>query len=119
MPCPNGRVGSSPTSATLLTLFSTLETAHTYAGELPLTALSFRVGMAQILVEGGRPQANLGRAVEAIRRAALQGCRLVVLPECLDLGWTDPSARELAQPLPGEHVESLARSAREQRVYVA
>ena len=75
--------------------------------------------MAQILVEGGRPQANLGRAADAIRQAAGQGCRLVVLPECLDLGWTDPSARELAQPIPGPHVEPLARAARAHRVYVA
>jgi predicted amidohydrolase len=75
--------------------------------------------MAQILVEGGRPQANLDRAVEAISRAAAQGCQLVVLPECLDLGWTDPSARALAQPIPGPHAERLARAAREHGVYVA
>jgi predicted amidohydrolase len=47
------------------------------------------------------------------------GCRLVVLPECLDLDWSDPSARELAQPIPGTHAERLARAAREHRVYVA
>lgn len=46
---------------------------------------AFRLGMAQILVEGGRPQANLDRAVGMIRRAAGEGCRLVVLPECLEL----------------------------------
>ena len=39
----------------------------------------YRVGLAQILVEGGRPDDNLDRA-EA------EGCRLVVLPECMDLG---------------------------------
>jgi predicted amidohydrolase len=80
---------------------------------------SFWAGMAQILVEGGRPDANLGRAVQAIGAAAVRGCRLVVLPECLDLGWTDPSARDLARPIPGPHVERLVRAAREHRIVVA
>ena len=74
---------------------------------------TFRLGMAQTLVEGGRPGPNLDRAVAAIHRAAELGCRVVVLPECLDLGWTDPSARELAQPIPGPHFDRLATAARE------
>ena len=84
-----------------------------------LNATNHKVGMVQILVGGGRPQANLDRAVDAVREASSRGCRLVVLPECLDLGWTDPSARELAQPIPGPHSERLARAAREHRVFVA
>lgn len=77
------------------------------------------IAMAQILVEGGRPTANLDRAVAAIRDAAAQDCRIVVLPECLDFGWTDPSARDGAQPIPGSHVERLAAAAREHNIYVA
>jgi predicted amidohydrolase len=80
---------------------------------------SFRVGMAQILVEGGQPESNLGRAVRAIGEAAAQGCRLVVLPECLDMGWTDPSARDLARPIPGPHSEAVARAAKQRRIFVA
>src|SRR5262245_44928939 len=79
---------------------------------------SYRVGMAQILVEGGRAADNLGRAVDAIRRAASQECRLVVLPECLNLGWTDPSARTRAEPIPGPHADRLIHAAREHRVHV-
>jgi predicted amidohydrolase len=79
----------------------------------------YRVGMAQILVEGGRPLPNLRRAAAAIHSAAEEGCRLVVLPECLDFGWTDPSARGLAQPIPGPHAELLVKAAREARVFVA
>ncbi len=80
---------------------------------------SFQLGMAQILIEGGRPKANLDRAVRAVRQAADLGCRVVVLPECLDLGWTDPSARELAQSIPGPHVDRLANAARMANVFVA
>jgi predicted amidohydrolase len=79
----------------------------------------FRLGMAQTLVEGGQPEANLDRAATAISRAGELGCRVVVLPECLDLGWTHPSARDLAQPIPGRHVERLAAAARAANVYVA
>ena len=79
----------------------------------------FRLGMAQTLVEGGRPGPNLDRAVAAIGRAADLGCRAVVLPECLDLGWTDPSARDLAQPIPGPHFDRLADAAKGRGVYVA
>lgn len=84
-----------------------------------MAASSYRVCMAQILVEGGRPQANLGRAVAAIEGAAARDCKLVVLPECLDLGWTDPSASDLAQPIPGPHVERLREAARAHKIHVA
>ncbi|MEX0611023.1 MAG: carbon-nitrogen hydrolase family protein, partial [Pirellulales bacterium] len=74
--------------------------------------------MAQILVAGAQPAANLERADAFIRDAACKGCQLVVLPECMDLGWTDPSARQLAQPIPGAHTQRLAQSAVETGVFV-
>ena len=83
-----------------------------------VTPVNYRIGMAQILVEGGQPTANLARAEAAIREAATQGCRLVVLPECLDLGWTHPSARDLAQPIPGVFSQQLARAAQQCGIFV-
>lgn len=80
---------------------------------------SFRVGMGQILVEGGRAEANLRRARAAIKQAAAEGAKVVVLPECLDLGWADPSARDLAQPIPGPHALVLAEAAKAHEVHVA
>ena len=80
--------------------------------------MRFTLGMAQIMVEGGQPQANLGRAVTRIREAAQLGCRLVVLPECMDLGWTHSSARQLAQPIPGAHSDRLAQAARAHHIFV-
>jgi predicted amidohydrolase len=74
--------------------------------------------MAQMLVQGGQPAANLERSQALIHDAASQGCRLVVLPECMDLGWTDPSARELAQPIPGAHAQWLAECAVQAGVFV-
>jgi predicted amidohydrolase len=74
--------------------------------------------MAQIRVDGGQPNSNLDRAEAFIRDAASKGCRLVVLPECMDLGWTDPSARRLAQPIPGPHSERLVQAAIQNGIYV-
>jgi predicted amidohydrolase len=77
-----------------------------------------RVAMGQILVESGQLQANLDRAVRAIHLAAAQECSIVVLPECLDLGWTHPSARDLAQPIPGATSEALSSAARAAHIHV-
>lgn len=77
-----------------------------------------RIGMGQMLVEPGNPRANLQRAVRMIGDAAREGCRIVVLPECLDLGWTHPSARTLAQPIPGPSSLELSRAASEANIHV-
>lgn len=75
--------------------------------------------MAQILVEGAEPDANLERACRAIHQSAAEGAAIVVLPECLDLGWTHPCAYELAMPIPGPRTDQLAGTARECGVYTA
>ncbi|MGI6081602.1 MAG: carbon-nitrogen hydrolase family protein [Limnochordia bacterium] len=76
------------------------------------------IGMGQMLVKGGDLQGNLRRAQRMIEDAAQTGCRLIVLPECLDVGWSDPSARELAQPIPGPTTSVLAAAAKENGIYV-
>jgi predicted amidohydrolase len=78
-----------------------------------------RVAMAQILVEGGELEANLARAEAAIAEASGQGAAVVVLPECLDAGWTHPSAPALATPVDGDTVRRLAAAAAAHDVIVA
>lgn len=77
-----------------------------------------KIGMAQMLVEGGEPDTNLSRAVSKIKQASKAGCDLVLLPECMDLGWTDPRAQWLAQPIPGLHFDRLASAAKENNIFV-
>jgi predicted amidohydrolase len=60
-----------------------------------------RVGMAQLLVEGGEPERNFERAEKLIRQAKNEHCDLVLLPETLDFAWTHPSALKEALPIPG------------------
>ncbi len=77
-----------------------------------------RVAMGQMRVDGGEPNANLDRAVSMIHQAADQGAQVVVLPECLDLGWTDSSAIALAEPIPGRWSARLADAAVREGIFV-
>ena len=79
----------------------------------------FRVALAQMRVTPGDVLNNVRRARRFIKLAAAEGAKVVVLPEALDCGWTHPSAREHAGPVPGAlaHV-GLAATAREHGVYV-
>ncbi len=76
------------------------------------------VALAQMRVVGGDPAGNLARSREAVRRGAEAGAEVVVLPECLDLGWAHPSAAALAAPIPGPRTDALAEAAVACRVHV-
>ena len=78
----------------------------------------YKLAMGQMQVEGGNPQKNLEKATTMIRQAAAEGCAIIVLPECLNLGWTHPSARKLAEPIPGSHSAVLCQAASEAQIYV-
>jgi len=77
-----------------------------------------RIAMAQVLVVCGEREANLARARRMIERAADEHAGIVVLPECLDLGWTWPGARTEAQPIPGPASQVLADAARRCSIHV-
>jgi predicted amidohydrolase len=80
---------------------------------------TFRIALAQMHVSGGDPVGNVRRARDFIARGAAGGANVVVLPEALDCGWTHPSARELATPVPGVGTfAGLATAAAKHRVYV-
>jgi predicted amidohydrolase len=78
----------------------------------------FKLAMGQTLVEGGESEANLDRAIRMIENAAQEGCSVIVLPECLDLGWANPAAHDLAQPIPGPSSDILCQAARESKIHV-
>ena len=78
-----------------------------------------KLALAQMLVEGGRPVANLQRAVDRIATASAEGADCVLLPEALDCGWTHPCARDSAEPIPnGAACEKLCEAAKEHQVWL-
>ena len=77
-----------------------------------------KIGMGQLLVEGGEPDRNLKRAGKTLEDAAEKSCRLVLLPECLDFAWTHPSAKTEAQPIPGPYSDILCKLAKTYNLYL-
>jgi len=77
-----------------------------------------RVAMAQMRIEWGAEKQNLSHAAEMIEQGAADGCRVVVLPECLDIGWTHPDTAALARPVPGPRSQALCEAARRTGVWV-
>jgi predicted amidohydrolase len=77
------------------------------------------LALAQMRVAGGDIDGNLRRLEQWIARAADAGAEVVLLPEAADLGWTHPSARVLAQPVPGgRFCEAVRAAARRHRMFV-
>jgi len=80
---------------------------------------SFKLAMVQMRVEGGQPEENLARAEQRITEAAGHGAQVILLPEALTLGWTHPSAKTHAEPVPeGISCRRLGECARKFRVYL-
>ena len=79
----------------------------------------FRLALAQMYVKPGDAPANLRRAQTLIGQAAAGGAHVVVLPETMDCGWTNPLAWLFAANIPGGWtVKWLQDAAREFGLYV-
>jgi predicted amidohydrolase len=77
-----------------------------------------KLGLGQLLVEGGEPYRNLERAVKMIKAAATNKCDMILLPETFDLAWTHPTALTEAQPIPGEFSDILCSEAAANNIFV-
>ena len=81
--------------------------------------MSFRLAMIQMEVLGGDFSKNLAIAEALIAEAAKNGADIALLPEALDVGWTDPSSAEMAGEIPGGLAfRKLAESAAKSGIYV-
>lgn len=101
-------------------LFSFL-TSGTTAPAAPAAAPAqgtLRIGLGQLLVEGGEPERNLARAEVQVAQAAAMGCELILLPETIDFAWTHPSGLREAQPIPGAYSQRLCSAAARHGIYV-
>lgn len=77
-----------------------------------------KIGMAQLLVEGGEPERNFDRATTLLEEAVAQNCDVVLFPETIDFAWTHPSALEEAQPIPGPYSDVFVNLAKQHQVFV-
>jgi predicted amidohydrolase len=77
-----------------------------------------RIGLAQLLVEGGEPDRNFSRAEKLIEQAAKERCELVLLPETIDFAWTHPSAKMECQPIPGPNSDFFCKQALKHKMYI-
>ena len=85
----------------------------------PMVKNNYTLAMVQMKVEGGSPDQNLERASHHIRSAAAYGARIALLPEMMDLGWTHPSARQMAYSIPdGKTCRFLCEEAKKSNIYV-
>lgn len=79
----------------------------------------FKLALIQMYVEPGNPGKNLSHAELMVREAAKGGADVVLLPEVMDLGWTHPSAHQMAGPIPGGATcVQIRRMARKNNIYI-
>ena len=77
---------------------------------------AIRVAICQTLCIDDDREGNLRRIAYAVEEAAAQGAQLACFPETAVLGWVNPAAHELADPVPGPTSDRLAALAREHRI---
>jgi predicted amidohydrolase len=97
---------------TLLLMFALTSFAQTPPKE-------FNLAVVQMYVSPGAKTENLAHAEKLIKEAKANNADVVLLPEVMDLGWTHPSARKLADPIPdGEACRRMCKAAKENNIYV-
>lgn len=75
--------------------------------------MKFKIGLAQIELEFGRPDHNLDAARGALRQAAAEGADILLLPELWASGYDLENASQYASPLDGGWFEKMGELARD------
>lgn len=84
-----------------------------------MNSKTFKLAIIQMSIKGGEKDWNIQHASDLISEAASKGAQVVLLPECVDLGWTDSSCKEMAGEIPsGNACQVLMKAAKENAVYV-
>ena len=82
-------------------------------------ARAVRIGVIQMHIADSDREDNLRRAAEWIRKGVRESSiQIAVLPESFDIGWINPRAKQLAEPIPGHTSKRLAALARELKIYI-
>jgi predicted amidohydrolase len=79
---------------------------------------TIRVAVCQTFCIDGDAEGNLRRVEYALEDAARQKAVLACFPESSLLGWINPDAHKLAEPIPGPITERLAALARKHKLFI-
>ena len=80
---------------------------------------NYKLAMIQMKVQGGEKKLNLNNAKKLINEAISNGASVVLLPECMDLGWTSPTSQTMAESIPdGSVCKTLAKLAKDNSIYI-
>lgn len=80
---------------------------------------SVRVAICQILVIDSDREGNFRRIEYALEQAAAQHAQIAVFPESSILGWENPDAHRLAEPIPGKDSDRIAALAHKYGLMIA
>lgn len=87
-----------------------------------MKSFEYRAAAVQTLAKIGDIDANLEICEHFVQEAARQGVKLLVFPECMNVGYLYDSvdhARNVAETLDGKFVSGLARMARQNGMFIA
>jgi len=80
---------------------------------------SVRLAICQILVIDSDREGNFRRIEYALEQASAQHAQIAVFPESSILGWENPDAHRLAEPIPGKDSDRIAAMARRYGMMIA
>lgn len=78
-----------------------------------------RIAICQILVIDGDREGNFRRIEYALVQASTQHAQIAVFPESSILGWENPDAHRLAEPIPGKDSNRIGELARKFGMMIA
>lgn len=84
-----------------------------------MTRGTVRIAVGQTLCIDSDREGNLRRIARAMDLAAKEKPQVICFPETAILGWVNPAAHKLADPIPGPTTRRLAELARKHQVMIA
>jgi predicted amidohydrolase len=78
-----------------------------------------RLAICQILVIDGDREGNFRRIEYALEQAEAKHADIAIFPESSILGWENPDAHRMAEPIPGKDSDRIAALARQHHVMIA
>src|SRR5688572_25167851 len=81
--------------------------------------MTVKVAMVQMNVTGNDVDTNLKNAERLVAQAAEHNADIVILPECMDIGWTHPGSLQNATEIPdGKVFTALQTMAIQNEIYI-